>query len=210
MQSLWTIFKEVGAFLVIAGALAISVVASRQLTRPLIEQGWFLFGLVVMIIGFIFLMGGVVGSARGADSPNHAVTINAGTVPITIGGSSNPPRVHSQSIPTTITGQPVQLSEYVSWDTPVIRGRTFENCTIYGPAILVSLSPSNVLANSGFDGTPESTIWVVDADERPQLSGAIGMIDCVFRNCRFRNVGLVITPEQLDDTLRGFGVPPPQ
>jgi hypothetical protein len=70
-----------------------------------------------------------------------------------------------------------------------IVGKTFENCTIWGPA---ALAPDGVGVIDGctFDGPRELVVWSVSENQQRAI-GVIGSEDCVFRNCYFRRIGIV-------------------
>lgn len=72
---------------------------------------------------------------------------------------------------------------------PLIQGKTFTDCIIEGPAVLLALSGVNFDAcNMGVTGDdPRSLILMPMAKNK--VVGAIGMKDCVFTRCRFFAVG---------------------
>ena len=88
---------------------------------------------------------------------------------------------------TYVQGLPFRLV-----DIPRVRGivdsRTFENCTIYGPAVIVIFGGS--LTSCVFDtadGAPASLLWRAS---QTTVVGAIGLRNCTFRNCRFKGRGV--------------------
>jgi len=85
---------------------------------------------------------------------------------------------------THVRGESFRLVDLLISDY-VIRGRTFENCTIYGPAII---APRRVdFDHCTFDSDPddpEQMLWLVP-DDRDIVRGVIGIEDCSFRECIF-------------------------
>ena len=78
-----------------------------------------------------------------------------------------------------------------------IEGRTFEDCIIHGPAVLV-ISGVGHLHECMFDG-PASFI-TTDAET---VIGPIHILDTSFRKCRFVNVGFLGTKEIIDKFRQG-------
>ena len=81
----------------------------------------------------------------------------------------------------------------------LIRGRVFEDCTIFGPAV-VRFHPVNVsMTDTTFDneGDNDKILWPIK-----KIGGVIGMFTvdtCEFNRCLFKGVGLAGTREQLRD-----------
>lgn len=73
----------------------------------------------------------------------------------------------------------------------IIRGRTFEDCTIYGPAVLLPLD-NVTLEDNTFEADLEAFFWELP-EERTHVLGAVGLSECVFRRCIFRRIGLAGT-----------------
>ena len=84
---------------------------------------------------------------------------------------------------------------------PIIRDRTFEDCEVRGPAMIALLGGGSI-SNSTFDGDIDS-VFVEVADKRIIL-GAIGLQSCVFRRCRFTQIGIIGTREQIEKAKKGF------
>lgn len=85
----------------------------------------------------------------------------------------------------------------------LITGRTFEECTIYGPAVLAPLY-KNIFDECIFEGDPNALIWEVP-EERNQVIGAIGAQQCVFRRCNFRGIGIAGKRELVEQFLNALG-----
>ena len=87
---------------------------------------------------------------------------------------------------------------------PIIINRTIEDCEIRGPA-MIALLGGVTIANSGFDGDIKSLF--VEVPDKRMIFGAIGLQDCVFRRCRFTQIGIIGTREQIDKAQQGFTPP---
>ncbi|MFN8559321.1 MAG: hypothetical protein U0531_18950 [Dehalococcoidia bacterium] len=79
------------------------------------------------------------------------------------------------------------ISELASDDGFII-GRTFEDCTIYGPAVILPVDHVT-FENNTFEAEREALFWEIP-DDREVVVGAIGLKSCVFRRCIFRGVGI--------------------
>lgn len=81
----------------------------------------------------------------------------------------------------------------------IVSGRTFENCTIYGPSVVYMTGCRiDVFAMRGDD--PEDMLIEVPPD-RQRVHGVFWLKDCSFFNCRFENIG-IIGPKPMLDELR--------
>lgn len=86
-------------------------------------------------------------------------------------------------------------------DDGIIRNRTFEDCDIYGPAVLVPLSGR--LDGCSFEGDADTVLWEL-SPRQERIVGAIGLEDCIFRRCRFRRIGLAGTGEFIEKAREDF------
>lgn len=73
-------------------------------------------------------------------------------------------------------------------DYDLIEDKIFEDCTIYGPALIVPVN-NMVFESNTFEGTPDALFWVIP-DEQDRVIGAIGLNNCTFRRCIFRRIGI--------------------
>lgn len=70
-----------------------------------------------------------------------------------------------------------------------IVGRTFDNCLVSGPAV-VDLRRTHLDERCVFF-VPEAGDATVHIPAERSLAGVLPVEDCIFHNCRFRNVGVV-------------------
>jgi hypothetical protein len=79
----------------------------------------------------------------------------------------------------------------------IIRSRTFDDCDIYGPAILAMTGVAQI-HKCTFNAVPEQVFIAVTQET---VVGPILLIDCSFRDCRFYDIG-IIGNEQLINKWR--------
>src|SRR5688572_10864091 len=97
-----------------------------------------------------------------------------------------------------VTHRSFRIVDLVGLDSLITR-RIFEDCTIYGPAVLVPLG-SSMFEKNIFEGEPQALLWEIPED-RTQVEGAIGLVDCTFRRCIFRRIGIA-GPRTVIDLFR--------
>jgi hypothetical protein len=80
-----------------------------------------------------------------------------------------------------------------------VRGKTFTDCVVEGPAVLA------VLSGTTFDscamGTTTDTANLLYKPQGRKLAGVVGMADCTFVRCRFVQVGFTGSDELLEDLM---------
>ena len=89
---------------------------------------------------------------------------------------------------------------------PVIKGKTFTNCVIQGPALVA------VLKGTTFDGCSmgagSDANSMLFAPKGPQMVGVIGLEDCKFVSCRFVQIAYTGSDaflEEMSQSLVGKG-----
>ena len=93
-----------------------------------------------------------------------------------------------------------------NYESEVISDQIFENCDIYGPAILITLQDVYLEeCNFMYNTTLDSILWEVDTSRRPLVIGAVGLKNCTFRGCIFRYIGIAGPP----DVIQHFRESPP-
>lgn len=93
--------------------------------------------------------------------------------------------------------QVIRLVDEVGIDSAV-RGKTFENALVIGPAVIALLG-GVVMERCGFEGTEESLF--IEVEDGRFVTGVVAVIDTTFRDCRFQNISILGTKENLD-TMR--------
>jgi hypothetical protein len=82
--------------------------------------------------------------------------------------------------------------------TPLVEDKVYENRDFVGPAV-VHFGDGTVLTDSSFFGDPNSVLIEINQD---QFIGAVTFKDCMFKGCRFRNVGIIGKKELLAEKFR--------
>jgi hypothetical protein len=85
-----------------------------------------------------------------------------------------------------------------------ISERVFEDCHIWGPAVLC-LTEIGVMHDCSIEGPEEAALILIVQD---QVKGPINVIGCVFRRCSFHGVGFAGPKRQIDKMRTEF-VPDP-
>ena len=105
-----------------------------------------------------------------------------------------------------LQGVSLRIAEIVQ--NHVIENRTFEDCTLEGPAVIVKTGVG-IFHECNFEGNLGEILWGIPSSRKAVL-GAIELRNTVFRRCRFREVGIAGPPDVikiwLEDTSR---TPPP-
>jgi hypothetical protein len=197
----WIVSGGIGTILSTAGGSVIGWLA-----------GNLLYGLVIgMGVGMLVLMGAAVKAVRvvSAGPPLQAEAESPQITDTTIeasaseaGASDDPP---PQELSLRVLAEPYlknlafRIADLVHEDI-VIRNRTFEDCTLYGPAILCSVG-TVLMTRCGFRAeNPDDVFWELSekqATGQANLVGVIGVEDCVFRDCNFVAIGLAGPPETI-------------
>ena len=116
--------------------------------------------------------------------------------------SSSPIRVAFAAMPSTSpqldavaerrTNDVVKLTEFVGV-TPRLRRQVFEDCDIFGPAVLWLSRAWLVDCTIVDDG---QAIFLPCEDEQAP-AGTIAVEECLFRRCRFQQIGIAGSAEEL-------------
>ncbi len=84
----------------------------------------------------------------------------------------------------------------------VIEGRVFNECWIYGPAV-VFLQRYNTVGECEFDGSTEELLTVVQPNDKI-AKGVITIRDSRFMKCHFVYVSFYATPSEIEMLRKGF------
>ncbi len=82
--------------------------------------------------------------------------------------------------------------------SPFVEDKVYENRDFVGPAV-VHFGDGTVLTDSSFFGDPNSVLIEINQDE---FMGAVTFRDCMFKRCRFRNVGILGKRKLLAEKFR--------
>ena len=108
---------------------------------------------------------------------------------------------HPQELPSDaasrkhISRMSFRILELLPRGEIVIRGKTFEDCTIHGPSLLVLLG-AGILERCDYGGDENSMFWEI-AEVPVMAEGVIAVVDCVFRRCTFVGIGFAGTQEDI-------------
>lgn len=124
---------------------------------------------------------------------------------VTVGSYAPEPTALPPGLPnvgkTYFNHEVVSLCTLAPVTDTAIRDRTFEDCTIRGPAIILATSPSPADASRfvdcEFQGFGRDVFIAVNPDT-PVSAGIIRLAACTFRRCRFEGVSLIGTQEALE------------
>lgn len=137
-------------------------------------------------------------------------------------GSEPPPSVEESSPEVTMSGPPLPVpdsSSRADWmqqdtysdrsfrlvDVPMdgnrISGKTFERCTIYGPAVIAPLGKTAIVGCT-WEGELDGILWEV-APGRRTVVGVVGLEDCSLTDCRFSGVGFAGPPNAIAQFREG-------
>lgn len=116
-----------------------------------------------------------------------------------------------------IHGKRFRLVDLVAYSgSRVIEGRTFEDCWLYGPAVVLlgdksDLGDSRILAGPG---GLEVAFIVVPLKQLPDgrvqvPDGVIAFKDCKFRRCHLSGVGFIVTSQEKLEEIRQKNVEVP-
>jgi hypothetical protein len=146
---------------------------------------------LVPLVFFSFMVGvGIVGLIWQAVRPG-AVQISAAQL------TSIVPPAPSAAIDITEThfrGLSFRISD-LARQIPVIDGRIFESCWLFGPAVLV-FTGSVDLAVAIVGDRPEDMLFTLEPGHSI-VQGPIIVKDCVFRDCHFIGIGIMGQAEDI-------------
>lgn len=97
----------------------------------------------------------------------------------------------------------VRLRDVVNEDGLLV-DKTFIDCTVIGPAVLIAQGEGTVIDAPTFivDGTATEDAVYIKAKRGQKFTGFVGVKDCLFRRCRFIRVALVVSDEQMQTWKR--------
>ena len=95
----------------------------------------------------------------------------------------------------------IRISE-LAGERGVLDGFVFESCDLKGPAVLVP--HGSTFAEANLIGDPDALLWEIPPD-RPEVIGAILVLNCTFERCTFMNVGFAGPPEFVQQIRQSLG-----
>ena len=107
--------------------------------------------------------------------------------------SSTVPAAAGDYPKTYFNDRQLNISE-LARNEATIRDKIFQHCEIIGPA-LVFFGEGTHVDKCGFEGNPDSLLLEVPVGQ--WLIGGVFFVNCIFRNCQFKRIGILVTPEQL-------------
>jgi hypothetical protein len=87
-------------------------------------------------------------------------------------------------------------------DGPWINERTFEDCTLMGPAV-VGFSDGNQITDSAFDLGPYGELFWINDPVMPR-AGMLAFKDCTFRRCVFYAIGIAGDSDDIERFKAGL------
>ena len=108
----------------------------------------------------------------------------------------------------SFTGQSISLfdlfrANVVATGKPMISGKTFTECTIEGPAVMLALR--NVAfdgCDMGYTGDSDARALLLMPMAKSKVIGAIALEDCRFERCNFFMVGFTGSDSFIDQFLQ--------
>lgn len=86
-----------------------------------------------------------------------------------------------------LSGHTFKITDLLPYGN-VVQGRTFEDCTIHGPAIL-NVGGVGHMHECTFDAPSKDAVYILT--DNKQALGIIIMRDCSFKKCRFVDIGIL-------------------
>lgn len=164
----------------------------------------------------VFRFFGSVTAQANASLDNHVAQLTADVkqqilgelrpATITGGRDAQPSAQIINPLETKFTRKAIRVADLVFDGEYFVVGKTFEECYIYGPAVVAfnvnAKGEENVILNGVFDGDP-SSIFIEIQSPRTVL-GVIGFQKCRFTDCTFKRVGIIGNKEQIARMSKAF------
>ncbi|HEX2087923.1 MAG TPA: hypothetical protein VHF89_19710 [Solirubrobacteraceae bacterium] len=179
-----------------AAMLAVGAISALSGSDPSV---WLVAGVGLLALTFALLWV----EARGKNGTAAQPTVQIGTVNVISGDAATPQPQHPPRTEDVITGE-VKLGDLVQvGGKTVISGKTFRDAHIWGPAVIVPLGAFTLYRSSFGSPTRASLFWTIP-EGQDKLVGVIGIEDCVFERCTFRNVAIAGPRHMLDHIAKGI------
>ncbi|MDO8716919.1 MAG: hypothetical protein Q7J73_08985 [Dehalococcoidales bacterium] len=103
-------------------------------------------------------------------------------------------------IPLNLSGLQINVADLARNDL-TIKNKTFNNCDLYGPAVIAMLGDYVVVTGNTFDASIDTMFTVQDTDR--WISGVIAFENVQFINCRFHKIGIIGSSTMKQQFLSG-------
>jgi hypothetical protein len=109
--------------------------------------------------------------------------------------ASVPHELGPAAVRRNFRNEPVRLTDLIEQGrSPTLQGYTFDDCDIYGPAVITPVRGGGI-QNCQLDGG--DALFIEITPPRP-LFGVVGLYNTWFRHCRFHGVGIAATAEIIE------------
>lgn len=102
-----------------------------------------------------------------------------------------------------ISNRHFRIIELVDTDN-VIRNRVIDDCTLFGPAVLMQTGHGPCYFQEDVVVGDEDTFFWTLAPNQEAVQGAIGIENCTFRKCRFSDMGMAGPMELVEQWKAAF------
>jgi hypothetical protein len=117
-------------------------------------------------------------------------------------------RDNSYASKSYFKGEKVYIADFIEPEkTAAIRGKTFEDCEIWGPAVLEP-APGTVLSGT-IVGNHDQTLISIPDSQKFQTMGYIPVQGCIFKNCRMIRISLAGSSEMIEKAKKALQINPP-
>jgi hypothetical protein len=105
-------------------------------------------------------------------------------------------------IPTTLQNMNIRISD-LAREESIIRNKTFDNCQIYGPAMIV---PRNCIKMGQLTLAEIDPNGVFIETKNRTASGVIWLDNCVIKDCTFHKISFIGSLADLKSVKKDFGI----
>lgn len=99
-----------------------------------------------------------------------------------------------QLLAATYSGMQIRIADLTRENT-FIKGKVFENCDLYGPAVVYFDSSNVVDISIDLSDAPIDSILI--STSNVGLSGVVGFRNCVLKNVLLIHIGIIGTPDAI-------------
>jgi HAMP domain-containing protein len=125
-------------------------------------------------------------------------------------GAPTPPQPQPQIInplKNYFSQELIRVADLVVMGQPIIEGKVFEDCILYGPAVITLMHDRpGIMENCSLEGPPNLDDIFFEAQKGRYLGGVIGLRGCTLRRCRIVKICIVGPKEEIEAAKRGIQV----